>query len=191
MMAAAGLAVGLVRDTAHKAPGECEPMCRRRSTDRSSRESVLFGGRRDRAPLTPGRQTIHEAVIHLAHDRRPLASARLAGSRVRQASIRPRSDRLDIAACRGRNAHGSCSSTSGTSLRIKPPLLIHKTAPRWCRPSASSDGTRRAKSCGSRQYQSAPTAVLFSRVEPRREHLAVPAPEPSRQPRLQKLYRYC
>jgi PD-(D/E)XK nuclease superfamily len=34
------------------------------------------------------------------------------------------------------------------------------------------------------------TAVLFSRVEPRREHLAVPAPEPSRQPRLQKLYRY-
>jgi transposase len=60
-----------------------------------------------------------------------------------------------------------------------------RLAPRWSR--MAPDGR---KAAGPRQYQSAPTAVLFSRIEPRREHLAVPAPEPSRQPRLQKLYRY-
>src|SRR5271169_6647633 len=34
---------------------------------------------RDRAPLTAGRENVHEAVHHLTHDHRPLATASFAG----------------------------------------------------------------------------------------------------------------
>jgi hypothetical protein len=40
--------------------------------------------------------------------------------------IRRRSDRSDIATCCGRNGRGSCSSTSVTLPRIRPPLLNHR-----------------------------------------------------------------
>ena len=43
--------------------------------DRAFRRQVC----RDCAPLTAGRQNVHKAVHHLAHDHRPFASARLAG----------------------------------------------------------------------------------------------------------------
>jgi hypothetical protein len=43
--------------------------------DRTFRRQVF----RDRAPLTAGREDVHEAVHHLTHVHRPLASARLAG----------------------------------------------------------------------------------------------------------------
>src|SRR6266404_1250743 len=42
--------------------------------DRAFRWQVL----RDRAPLTAGRENVHEAVHHLPHDHRPLATAGLA-----------------------------------------------------------------------------------------------------------------
>src|SRR5216684_3781633 len=42
--------------------------------DRASRRQVF----RDRAPLTSGRENVHEAVHHLPHDHRPLATASLA-----------------------------------------------------------------------------------------------------------------
>src|SRR5476651_971473 len=42
--------------------------------DRASRRQVF----RDRAPLTAGRENIHEAVNHLPHDHRALATASLA-----------------------------------------------------------------------------------------------------------------
>jgi hypothetical protein len=43
--------------------------------DRAFRRQVC----RDCAPLTAGRQNVHKAGHHLAHDHRPFASARLAG----------------------------------------------------------------------------------------------------------------
>src|SRR5450631_3722870 len=42
--------------------------------DRASRRQVF----RDRAPLTAGRENVHETVHHLPHDHRALASASLA-----------------------------------------------------------------------------------------------------------------
>src|SRR5450432_1968564 len=43
--------------------------------DRASRRQIF----RDRAPLTAGRENVHEAVHHLPHDHRALATASLAG----------------------------------------------------------------------------------------------------------------
>src|SRR6202163_4100490 len=45
------------------------------AVDRAFRRQVF----RDRAPLTAGREDVHEAAHHLTHDHCPLASARLAG----------------------------------------------------------------------------------------------------------------
>src|SRR4029453_9877046 len=91
--------------------------------DRAFRRQVF----RDRAPLTAGRENVHEAVHHLphVHGACPRQSCR-AGSAVQPVPIRRRSDRSDSAICCGRNGRGSCSSPSGTPPRIRPPLLNHR-----------------------------------------------------------------
>src|SRR5450631_3414946 len=91
--------------------------------DRASRRQVF----RDRAPLTAGRENVHETVHHLPHDHRALASASLArpDQWFDQSPIRRRSDRSDIATCCGRNGRGSGSSTSVTPPRIRPPPFNH------------------------------------------------------------------
>ena len=43
---------------------------------------------------------------------------------------------------------------------------------------------------GPKKHQPTSPATLFPRVEPCREYLAVPSPEPFEQPRLRKLYRH-
>jgi hypothetical protein len=57
--------------------------------------------------------------------RRPsFSAAGLSGSRATSAGRR--SDRSDIATCCGPNGRGSCSSTSVSPPRIRPPLLNHR-----------------------------------------------------------------
>jgi len=83
--------------------------------DRAFRRQVF----RDRAPLTAGRENVHQAVHHLPHDHRALASATLA--RRDQRFDQPHSSSVrslglsQLAA--GRNGPGSCLSTSVTPPR--------------------------------------------------------------------------